>query len=107
MHLPPLHSFLAPPQPATPIQTDNACAEGIINDKQKQSKAIDLGFCWVRDRVRQGQFQIYWKPGKNNKLDYFTKHHPASHHREMHPIYLHEHALLLIDYQMQFIERVC
>jgi len=93
--------FLGHPQPATPIQTDNACAEGIINDtvKQKRSKAIDMRFYWVRDRVRQGQFRIYWKPGKDNKGDYFTKHHPASHHREMRPIYLHEQALLLIDYQ--------
>ena len=31
-------------QPATPITTDNSCAEGIINDtvKQKRSKAIDM-----------------------------------------------------------------
>jgi hypothetical protein len=93
--------FLGHPQPATPIQTDNACAEGIINDtvKQKRSKAIDMRFYWVRDRVRQGQFQIYWKPGKDNKGDYFTKHHPPSHHCEMRPVYLHHKAHLLIDYQ--------
>jgi len=93
--------FLGHPQPATPIQTDNACTEGIINDtvKQKRSKAIDMRFYWVRDRVRQGQFRIYWKPGKDNEGDYFTKHHLASHHREMRPIYLHEHALLLTDCQ--------
>jgi len=93
--------FLGHPQPATPIQTDNACAEEIINDtvKQKRSKAIDMQFYWVRDHVRQGQFRIYWKPRKDNKGDSFTKHHPTSHHREMHPIYLHEHALLLIDCQ--------
>ena len=93
--------FLGHPQPATPIQTDNACAEGIINDtvKQKRSKAIDMRFYWVRDRVRQGQFNIYWKKGQDNKADYFTKHHSPSHHRAMRPIYLHEHALLLIDYQ--------
>jgi len=50
--------FLGHPQPATPIQTANACAEGIINNtaKQKQSKAIDMRFYWVRNRVRQGQF---------------------------------------------------
>ena len=91
--------FLGHVQPATPIQTDNACAEGIINDtvKQKRSKAIDMRFYWVRDRVRQGQFLIYWKPGKENKGDYFTKHHPTSHHREVRPIYLHEHALLLVE----------
>jgi hypothetical protein len=44
------------PQPTTPVQTDNSCAEGIINDtvKQRHSKAIDMRFYWVRDRVRQG-----------------------------------------------------
>jgi len=84
--------FLGHPQPATPIQTDNSCAEGIINDtvKQKRSKAIDMRFYWVRDRVSQGQFKIHWKKGQDNLGDYFTKHHPTSHHIAMRPVYLHE-----------------
>ena len=78
------------PQPATPIQTDNSTASGIINDtvKQKRSKAMDMRFYWLRDRVRQGQFHVYWKAGAGNKADYFTKHHPTSHHRTMRPTYL-------------------
>jgi hypothetical protein len=96
--------FLGHPQPATPIQTDNSCAEGIANDtvKQKRSKAIDMRFYWIRDRVRQGQFHIFWRPGKDeqgnyNKGDYYTKHHPTEHHREQRPIYLYEgQALCLI-----------
>jgi hypothetical protein len=34
------------PQPATPIQTDNACAAGISNGtvKQRRSKAMDMRF---------------------------------------------------------------
>jgi len=49
------------PQPATPIQADNECAVGLSNGtvKQKRSKAIDMRFYWVRDRVKQGQFVIY------------------------------------------------
>lgn len=92
--------FLGHPQPATPIQTDNSCAEGIINDtvKQRRSKAIDMRFYWVRDRVRQGQFRIHWKPGQDNLADYFTKHHPASHHRSMRPIYLHTTNLALVRF---------
>jgi hypothetical protein len=92
--------FLGHPQPATPIQTDNSCAEGIINDKvkQKRSKAIDMRFYWVRDRVQQGQFNIHWKKGEDNLADYFTKHFPATHHRAMRPIFLHEQALSLIDF---------
>ena len=40
--------FLGHPQPATPVQTDNSCAEGIANDtvKQKRSKAMDMRFYW-------------------------------------------------------------
>jgi hypothetical protein len=86
-------------QPPTPIKTDNACAEGIINDtvKQKRSKAIDMRFYWLRDRVKQKQFQIYWKPGAVNLADYVSKHHSPAHHRRSRPIYLHEPRTPPID----------
>jgi len=82
---------LGHPQPATPIQTDNSTAAGIANDtvKQKRSKAIDMRFYWIRDRVRQGQFRIFWRKGSLNKADYFSKHHPASHHRAIRSTYLY------------------
>jgi hypothetical protein len=53
-------SDLGYPQPPTIIMCDNTCAIGIATDsiKQKRSKAIDMRFHWVRDRVRQGQFII-------------------------------------------------
>jgi hypothetical protein len=78
------------PQPLTPIQTDNACAAGIANDtvKQRRSKAIDMRFYWIKDRVKQGQFLVHWRRGADNRGDYFTKHHPTSHHRIMRPQYL-------------------
>ena len=67
------------PQPATPMVTDNNTASGIATDtaKQKQSKAIDMRFYWIRDRVRQGQSTIYWSKGQANCADYFSKHHQA------------------------------
>jgi hypothetical protein len=79
------------PQPATPLQTDNRTATGIANDtvKQKPSKAIEMRFYWIRDRVRQGHFHVYWAKGSQNKSDYFTKHHPASHHKAIRSSYLH------------------
>lgn len=82
---------LGHPQPPTPIQTDNACAAGIINDtvKQRRSKAIDMRFYWVRDRVRQNQFLVHWRRGTDNLADYFTKHHSPSHHRLLRSQYLH------------------
>jgi len=72
-------------QPATPLQTDNSTACGIINDtvKQKRSKAIDMRFYWIRDHTCQGQFYIFWRPGNTNHADYFSKHHPAKHHQAM------------------------
>jgi hypothetical protein len=79
------------PQPATPIQTDNSVAHGITNDtvKQRRSRAINMRFYWIRDRVRQGQYRIHWQPGSTNLADYFTKHHSPAHHRLMCPLYLH------------------
>jgi hypothetical protein len=45
---------LGHPQPPTPMQTDNSTAAGFANDtiKQKRSKAIDMRFYWIKDRVR-------------------------------------------------------
>jgi hypothetical protein len=82
---------LGHPQPDTPIVTNNSTAIGITNDtiKQKRSKAIDMRFYWIRDRVRQNQFSILWHKGELNKADYFTKHHAAKHHHEMRSTYLH------------------
>jgi hypothetical protein len=83
---------LGHPQPPTPIQTDNACASGIANEtiKQRRSKAIDMRFYWVKDRVEQKQFIIYWRPGLTNLADYFSKHHSPAHHRKMRSHYLLE-----------------
>jgi hypothetical protein len=72
-------------QPATPIQTDNAMAKGVINGKvqPKRTKAMDMRFHWLRDRECQDQFQIYWRPRTLNYADYWTKHHPAAHHQNI------------------------
>ena len=79
-------------QPATPIQVSNSTACGIANDniKIQQSKAIDMQFYWIRDRVHQKQFNVYWRLGTTNLADYVTKHHTSTHHQLMRPIYLHQ-----------------
>jgi hypothetical protein len=53
-------------QPPTPLETDNSTADRIMNKtvRQKQSKAMDMRFYWLQDRVEQGQFRIYWAPCK-------------------------------------------
>jgi hypothetical protein len=83
------------PQPATPMQTDNTTAHGILRGtcKQQRSKAIDMRFYWVRDCAQQGKFDIGWGPSAQNLGDYFTKHHPPAHHKEIRGMYLHsEHS---------------
>jgi hypothetical protein len=83
------------PQPATPMQTDDTTAHDILSGmcKQQSSKAIDMRFYWVRDRAQQGQFDIGWGPSAQHLGDYFTKHHPPTHHKEIQGMYLHsEHS---------------
>ena len=83
-------------QPATPLQTDNATAEAVCNGKiqPKRTKAMDMRFHWLRDRQCQEQFRIYWRPGKSNYADYWTKHHPATHHKHTRKEFLTPHIVL-------------
>lgn len=73
------------PQQATTIVADNECAVGVVNRsvKQRRSKAIDMRYHWIRDRVAQGQFLVTWQPGSKNLADFFTKSHPVHHQRAM------------------------
>jgi hypothetical protein len=85
-------------QPASPVQVDNSTAEGIINKRvqPKCTKAMDMCFHWLRDcNINQKQFQFYWHPGPTNYADYWTKHHPAAHHRNMRLVLLTPFSQLL------------
>jgi hypothetical protein len=77
-------------QPATPIQVDTSTAKGIVNKwvQPKRTKAMDMQFHWLRDRIDQKQFRYFWRPGSTNYADYWTKHHPAAHHWNMRSIFL-------------------
>ena len=81
---------LGHPQGTTPIQTNNACALGIINNtvKQCRSKAMDMRFYWIEDRVAQGQYVVHWRKGSNNLKDYFIKQPSPSQHCLMRLQYL-------------------
>jgi hypothetical protein len=43
------------PQPPTPMETDNTTATGYSNGtiKQKRTKAMDMRFYWIKDRVKK------------------------------------------------------
>ena len=53
---------------------------------------MDMRFYWIRDRVKQKQFEVRWQPGKTNLADYPTKHHTGQHHKMVRPIYLYDKA---------------
>ena len=76
-------------QPPTPVATDNTAANSIVNgtEKQKIYSEIDMRFYWVRDRIRQNHFPVFWEEGKKNLADYVTKHHLIWHHRAIRPRY--------------------
>jgi hypothetical protein len=67
-------------QPGTPLHTDNSTAFIILNEtiKQKSANAMDMTYHWITDRVCQKQFDVYWRPGRENLGDYHTKHHQHS-----------------------------
>ena len=57
-----------------------------------------MQFYCMKDRVKQKDFLIYWKPLIQNMGDYLTKHHPPYQHIEIHATYLYmENTLLKID----------
>jgi hypothetical protein len=78
-------------QPPTPMETDNTTATCYSNGtiKQKRTTAMDVRFYWIKDRVKQGQFNVYWGPGFQNLVDYFTKHHSPAHHKRIRDVYIH------------------
>jgi hypothetical protein len=79
-------------QPPTPLRTDNSTAFGILNEtiKQKRSKAMDMRYHSLTDRVRHKQFDVYWRPGRENLGDYHTKHHSAQNYKDMRGFILHQ-----------------
>ena len=80
------------PQPPTLIQVDNYNAVVIANKsiKQKRSKAMDMRFHWIQDRILQEHFNVFWKPGPTYLVDYHSKHHPTPHHIQVRYTNLHE-----------------
>ena len=50
---------------------------------------MDMRFYWINDRIKHGQFHVYWAPAPLNLGDYPSKHHAPEHHIKMQPTYLH------------------
>ena len=80
------------PQPSngTPLETENSTANDILTAqvRMKRSKAFDMRYHWIKDCIQQNQLNLYWVQGKLNRANYFTKHFPPVHHRQMRYQYL-------------------
>jgi hypothetical protein len=50
---------------------------------------MDMRWHWIKDRARQGQFLVYYRPGKDNLADPFSKHYPPVHIAAMKPKFVH------------------
>jgi hypothetical protein len=84
-------------QPPNPMETDNTTTTGYSNGtiKQKCTKAMGMHFYWIKDIVKQGEFNVYWGLGYQNLFDYFTIHHSPAHHKRMREIYIHANERLI------------
>ena len=49
----------------TTTQVENSTAVGIATKEfhQKKSKATDMRFYWINNRIKKGQFHVFWRPG--------------------------------------------
>ena len=79
------------PQGPTAIQVDNSTAVGISTKefRHKKSKAMEMWFYWINNRIKQDQFCVFWRPGPENLGYYHSKHHPPEYHRAVCSKYLH------------------
>jgi hypothetical protein len=81
-------SDLGHPQEPTIITYDNTAAGNMANKtaKVKRSKAIDMRYHWIQDRMQSGEFRINWKPGPHNIADFPSKAYPVHHFLTMRPL---------------------
>lgn len=81
-------------QPPTPMQTDKLAPKESSTTKSNLNAQKQWIFPWLRDRQCQDQFRIFWKPGKLNYADYWTKHHAAKHHQAVRPEFISSQRVL-------------
>jgi hypothetical protein len=81
------------PQETTTIYTDNLIAKNICARlvRPKRSKAIDMRYHWIRDRVDDKYFDVVWLPSTSKSImcvDALTKIHPVKKHEELVSLFM-------------------
>ena len=86
-------------QGPTAIQVENCTAVGIVTKEflQKKSKAMNVCFYWINDRIEQEIFRVFWRPVPENLGDYHFKHHPPEHHIAIRSKHFHVPNLRLLQ----------
>ena len=56
--------------------------------RHKKSKAWDMRLWWLKDKIAQQNFKVFWDKCINNWADYFTKHFSPKYHRILRQRYL-------------------
>ena len=62
----------------------------------KMSKMIDKDYWWMKDKIKQVEYHLYWKCWRENWADYFTKHYPPLKHKMMRKKYLVANRIRII-----------
>ena len=77
-------------QPPIPFVTDSTTGDRFLNNKvlKRRPKSTEMRFYLVRNRVRQGNYLVYWARGKENSENYFTKYHPTKRNCDISSMYL-------------------
>jgi hypothetical protein len=97
---------LGHPQNPTNMRYDNTTAGSVANRtaKVKRSKAIDMRYHWIQDRIQQGHFKLNWAPGSHNLADFPSKAHPIHHFEAMLPLFINYPTP---DGSTPSVEKVC
>jgi hypothetical protein len=71
-----------PPLPSKQIIRQRTASSTYVfnQNAQKPWTCVSIG-CGIGASIKTIQF--YWRPGTSMRADYWTKHHPPSHHRNM------------------------
>lgn len=77
------------------------------NINQKRSKSWDMRYYWLRDKMAQELFDIYWRKGSDNHGDYWTKNFATIYHRNIRSQYVRDkeiteslNAILTLTYSL-------
>ena len=85
---------LGHPQPLRPTREDKTTTNNFMcnNLQQKKSKSFNMRLHWLRDQIKNRQFETHYMKGEFNYAEYYSKHHTEAHHKKIRPTCLASHV---------------